>query len=94
MQVYESAFSVLEAERKVVLRGAFEVMTIVFQAVKMLLDAVRLLIETSVGDPDPEPVPDPQDPHVFGPPGSGSTSQSPDPVPARPSFSHNLPTGT
>jgi hypothetical protein len=27
-------------------------------------------INTSVGDPDPEP-----DPHVFGPPGSGSISQ-------------------
>jgi hypothetical protein len=27
----------------------------------------------SVGDPDSEP--DPQDPHVFGPPGSGSISQ-------------------
>ncbi len=24
---------------------------------------------------DPDPVPDPQDPHVFGPPGSGSISQ-------------------
>jgi hypothetical protein len=28
---------------------------------------------TSVADPDPNP--DPPDPHVFGPPGSGSTSQ-------------------
>jgi hypothetical protein len=27
----------------------------------------------SVGDP--EPVPAPQDPHVFGPPGSGSSSR-------------------
>ena len=27
----------------------------------------------SVADPDPNP--DPPDPHVFGPPGSGSTSQ-------------------
>jgi hypothetical protein len=27
----------------------------------------------SVGDPDPKP--DPQDPHDFGPPGSGSISQ-------------------
>jgi hypothetical protein len=26
----------------------------------------------SVGDPDPEP--DPQDPHVFGPPGSGGSA--------------------
>jgi hypothetical protein len=29
----------------------------------------------SVGDPDPEPDPYPQDPHVFGPPGSESISQ-------------------
>ncbi len=29
---------------------------------------------TSVGDPDPEPDADPQDPHVSGPPGSGSGS--------------------
>jgi hypothetical protein len=29
----------------------------------------------SVADPDPNPDPDPPDPHVFGPPGSGSTSQ-------------------
>jgi hypothetical protein len=29
--------------------------------------------ETNVTDPDPNP--DPPDPHVFGPPGSGSTSQ-------------------
>ncbi len=29
------------------------------------------LIKTSVPDPNP----DPPDPHVFGPPGSGSTSQ-------------------
>jgi hypothetical protein len=28
-----------------------------------------------VGDLDPEPDPDPQDPHVFGTPGSGSISQ-------------------
>jgi hypothetical protein len=30
-------------------------------------------VADSVGDPDPEP--DPQDPHAFGPPGSGSMSQ-------------------
>ncbi len=30
---------------------------------------------TSVADPDPNPDPDPTDPRVFGPPGSGSTSQ-------------------
>jgi hypothetical protein len=30
------------------------------------------LIFTSVADPDPNPDPDPPDPHVFGPPGSGS----------------------
>ncbi len=29
----------------------------------------------SVGDPDPEPDQIPKDPHVFGPPGSGSISQ-------------------
>jgi hypothetical protein len=28
--------------------------------------------QTSVGDPDPEPDPNPQDPHVFGPAGTGS----------------------
>ncbi len=27
---------------------------------------------SSVADPDPNPDPDPPDPHVFGPPGSGS----------------------
>jgi hypothetical protein len=31
--------------------------------------------DCSVGDPDQEPDPDPHDPHVFGPPGSGSISQ-------------------
>jgi hypothetical protein len=36
--------------------------------------SVRLYTYSSVVDPDLEP--DPQDPHVFGPPGSGS-----DPVP-------------
>jgi hypothetical protein len=30
-----------------------------------------MLLLISVGEPDP----DPQDPHVFGPPGSGSISQ-------------------
>ncbi len=30
---------------------------------------------TSVGDPDQNPDPDPTDPHIFGPPGSGSISQ-------------------
>jgi hypothetical protein len=29
-------------------------------------------IKNSVGDPDPKLDPDPQDPHVFGPPGSRS----------------------
>ncbi len=31
--------------------------------------------QTSVADPDPNPDPDPPDPYVFGPRGSGSTSQ-------------------
>ncbi len=30
------------------------------------------IMETSVADPDPNPDLDPTDPHVFGPPGSGS----------------------
>jgi hypothetical protein len=30
---------------------------------------------SSVADPDPNPDPDPPDPHVFGPPGSGSIIQ-------------------
>jgi hypothetical protein len=38
------------------------------------------LVDTSVVDPDPNP--DPPDPHVFGPPGSGFTSQSVDLDPA------------
>jgi hypothetical protein len=29
-------------------------------------------VGSSVPDPDPNPDPDPPDPHVFGPPGSGS----------------------
>ncbi len=34
------------------------------------------MLACSVADPDPDsPDPDPPDPHVFGPPGSGSTSQ-------------------
>jgi len=33
-------------------------------------------LKISVGDPDPEPDPDLQDPHIFGPPGSGSGSIS------------------
>jgi hypothetical protein len=35
-------------------------------------------MHTSVADPDPnpDPYPDPPDPHVFGPPGSGSGSIS------------------
>ncbi len=32
-------------------------------------------LSVSVADLDPNPDPDPPDPHVFGPPGSGSTSQ-------------------
>ncbi len=32
-------------------------------------------VSSSVADPDPIPKPDPPDPRVFGPPGSGSTSQ-------------------
>jgi hypothetical protein len=39
----------------------------------LLLKKSYLLLLSSVGDPDPKP--DPQDPHVFGPPGSGSISQ-------------------
>ncbi len=34
-----------------------------------------LLLGTSVPDLEPNPDPDPPDPHVFGPPGSGSISQ-------------------
>jgi hypothetical protein len=39
-----------------------------------------VVVTGSVADPDPnpdppDPNPDPPDPHVFGPPGSGSTSQ-------------------
>jgi hypothetical protein len=30
------------------------------------------ILRTSVGDPDSQPDPDPQDPHVFGHPGSGT----------------------
>jgi hypothetical protein len=33
------------------------------------------IVTISVPDPDPNPDPDPLDPHVFGPPGSGSISQ-------------------
>jgi hypothetical protein len=32
-------------------------------------------LKIGVGNPNPEPDPDPQDPHVFGPPRSGSISQ-------------------
>ncbi len=35
----------------------------------------QILHFTSVGDPDSEPDTDPQEPHVFGPPGSGSKIQ-------------------
>jgi hypothetical protein len=47
----------------------------------------------SVGDSDPEPDTDPQDPHVFGPPGSrsGSISQrGTDPDQADPEFDPDL----
>jgi hypothetical protein len=37
----------------------------------MLFSNIVLFLR-SVGDLDPEPDLDPQDPHVFGPPGSGS----------------------
>ncbi len=33
-----------------------------------------LCVFYSVSDPNPEPIPDPPDPHLFGPPGSGSRS--------------------
>ncbi len=39
------------------------------------LGTVHPTFLTSVGDPDQEPDSDPKDPHVFGPPGSGSISQ-------------------
>jgi hypothetical protein len=32
------------------------------------LNKLNMLLTSSVGDPDPEP--DPQDPYLFGPPGS------------------------
>jgi hypothetical protein len=34
-----------------------------------------IMVTSSVEVSDPEPDPDPQDPHVFGPHGSGSISQ-------------------
>jgi hypothetical protein len=39
-------------------------------------DLGHIGLKISVGVPDPEPDPDPQDPHVCGPPGSGSGSIS------------------
>jgi magnesium-transporting ATPase (P-type) len=35
----------------------------------------KVTVKSSVADPDPNPDQDPLDPHVFGPPGSGSISQ-------------------
>ncbi len=35
----------------------------------------QIKAQTSVPGPDPHPDPDPSDPHVFGPPGSGSFYQ-------------------
>ncbi len=47
-------------------------MVVLFYFPAHQLQTVNTLVEDSVADPDPNP--DPPDPHVFGPPGSGSGS--------------------
>jgi hypothetical protein len=43
-----------------------------FKLYRAMLGTRIRIIFGSVPDPDPNPDPDPPDPHVFGPPGSGS----------------------